>query len=152
MTRIIEKISRIQSEANGAFKKKRARGAATAVVFACSAALKESLLQKGFRVEFSSAGRLLKSRTTLWLRAATNASNMDIQKSSAGLRKWFVAAAEILGTKQRHASLTLHVVHASLTLRVVQHASDSGSKVVNCIGQHPTIAQRGCSRRKGALQ
>ena len=39
-------LSRIQSEAKGAFKKNRARGAATAVIFACSAALRESLLQK----------------------------------------------------------------------------------------------------------
>ena len=37
-------LTRIKSEAKGAFKKNRAPGAATAVIFACFAALRESLL------------------------------------------------------------------------------------------------------------
>lgn len=40
-------LDRIQSEAKGAFKKNRAHGAATAVIFACSTALREALLSKG---------------------------------------------------------------------------------------------------------
>ena len=40
-------LDRIRSEAKGAFKKNRAHGAATAVIFACSPALREALLSKG---------------------------------------------------------------------------------------------------------
>lgn len=40
-------LEKIRKEASGAFKKHRARGTATAVIFACSAAFRESLLNKG---------------------------------------------------------------------------------------------------------